>query len=200
MVNEFALSEEVKIYLLVGRAISEWASLEDSMAHMLQAALRIPWWKAHNIFWSVNSVQTRISIISNCLQADMRMIDRLPFWKSVAKEIAILASDRNKIAHWRLWHVLDQGRGTEEYFLAPNFGDYASSLGKRDELLLSDDIELITEEIRRATFYINELFGSMTEPPVTQLASLQLYYPPETMRSRRLLRTTLERPPPHGSP
>ena len=138
------LPDENPLFLAVGKAISEYAQVEFTLASILQNLLRIDFLQAHGIFFTIQNVRSRNELYQTLLKQQFTS-DINKYWDSCSLYLQKLAVFRNALAHWhRSWvrHVgkTENDPSTTKAVLShPVPGSGFPLIGLRDlDLFMSD--------------------------------------------------------------
>lgn len=109
------LSDELHMWL--GYCITEWASVEDQLFRICLGVLKAPETQAAIVFFRTPTMETRLQLIQELLEAIIPAPERkngghphadMDKWKIISKTFADLVPIRNRLAH-------DQVRRTDIY-------------------------------------------------------------------------------------
>jgi hypothetical protein len=135
---ERALRQQREFYELLGRAISQWAHLEDNIYHTFRVIVNPGDWVAlAAAYHSTINSNARLDMISAGLAVSRKYKSHLPKWEKLRKDIRKHSARRAKLAHWTV--VQDSTRpneaGVAMYLHAPTyaFGGYGKD-GRREEI------------------------------------------------------------------
>jgi hypothetical protein len=126
---------------LIGRAIQEYASVEQIQSALFKEILGVDSVQARTVFFTVQNVRSRNELFASLPTHKFgEAHDR--YWDSCAKFLEKLAAFRNAIVHW---HPIIGGHGTKN----PMPGKSGRHLGGDDLQPFIRDCLIIHEELRR---------------------------------------------------
>ena len=95
----FEGSDDRVLYLVVGSALTAWATMEEVMVLILALLLRVPDEKAGLILYSTINFNVWISIIDELFAIDELHASLKPRWNKIAERLRRLKDGRDRIAH-----------------------------------------------------------------------------------------------------
>jgi hypothetical protein len=138
---ERALQQQNAFYEALGRAISQWATVEDEIYHTFRVIIEPGDWVAFAAsYHAVVSMVTRLDMIEAALQTSRKHNARLEEWKKLHKKIRRYAGWRARCAHWTvLQDATKRGESGVTMYLRPPIYDFTV---KRDERGNTEQIAL----------------------------------------------------------
>jgi hypothetical protein len=119
---EKALRQQQEFFECLGRAISQWAYVEDQVYHTYRVIIDPGDWIASAAaYHSVINMKTRLDMIDAALSVSRHYKHRLSEWEKIRKKIGNQSVRRNKVAHWTVTHdaTQDDEPGVTMYLQAP---------------------------------------------------------------------------------
>lgn len=127
-----ALRQQCEFFELLGRAISQWALLEDNIYHTYRKVIDPnDWVAAAAAYHAVINMTSRLDMIEAAFSCSKRYGDRLTEWEKLHSKIRKQSARRAKLAHWTV--VQDAtvaGESGVTMYLQPPAYDFTT---KRDE-------------------------------------------------------------------
>lgn len=144
------LPSDKPLHEAVGRAISEYAQVEFTLASILQNLLRISFRDAHCVLFAIQNTRSRNELFQILLEDRFTTAIR-KHWATCQKFLQTLATYRNAIAHWHAsatLHLLLDDKARSEWRLShpvPGYGP--SSVGLEQLGLFMADCKAIRTDL-----------------------------------------------------
>jgi hypothetical protein len=119
---EKALRQQQQFFEYLGRAVSQWAYVEDQVYHTYRVIIDPGDWVASAAaYHSVINMKTRLDMIDAALNVSRQYKDRFSEWGKIRKKIRDQSARRNKVAHWTVTGdaTRDDETGVTMYLHAP---------------------------------------------------------------------------------
>jgi len=128
---EKALRQQRAFYESIGRAIGQWAFVEDNIWHTYRVIIEPKdWASAASAFHAVINQNSRLDMIQAAISTSRRYQHRADDWILLRKKIRKLAKRRARLAHWTPVQVGDPDEDSGgPIFLQPPSYDFT----KRNE-------------------------------------------------------------------
>ena len=160
---ENALQQQREFYELMGRAISQWAYLEDQVYHTYRKIINPgDLVAAATAYHSILNMNTRLDMIDAGLAVSKKYKSHLPEWEKLRKKIRKKSAHRAKLAHWTV--VQDAGQpnelGVTMYLQPPtyDFGSYNDD-GEREKLHAKQVVDFASPHYSRLAADLSEASG-----------------------------------------
>jgi hypothetical protein len=95
----FEGSQDRALYLVVGTALTSWATMEEAMVIIFSILVRTETEKAGLILYSIVNFSVWINVIDELFAIDDRHSTLKPRWNKFVERLRPLKDDRDRIAH-----------------------------------------------------------------------------------------------------
>jgi hypothetical protein len=119
----FEGTDDRKLYLVIGSALTAWASMEESLVLILSFLLRTESEKAGLILYSTINFSVWLSIIDELFAIDSVHSSLKPRWNKLAERLRRLKDSRDRIAHHAVHKKDSDASIFEETTLRPSAFD-----------------------------------------------------------------------------
>jgi hypothetical protein len=131
--------EEREFYEAVGRAITNWANLEDVLFSITHEILNCTEEQAAIVFYQHNTLTGRLTLTHNLVRShfpekedDAQPDIRLTQWSDLYAKVRNLISFRNDLAHHSVGPILAVDENNEFKITPASHKTYAAQLTKKD--------------------------------------------------------------------
>jgi hypothetical protein len=152
------------LYLVVGAALTSWATMEEIMVVILAALLRTSGQKAGLILYSIINFNVWISLIDELFAIDETHAPLKPRWNKIADRLRRLKDDRDRIAHHAVRNKEPDASAFAEATLRPASMDVRQKSLKYKPLA-NDDIMDFASKVGDVARDLLALLDLMTKPP-----------------------------------
>jgi hypothetical protein len=158
----FEGADDRALYLVVGTALTSWATMEESMVVILSMLLRTETEKAGLILYSIINFSVWISIIDELFAIDDLYSPLKPRWNKLVERLRRLKDDRDRIAH----HAVRKREANASIFAettlrASDFDIRKKSL--KHKPMANDDIMAFASKINELAKDLLSLGGLMAQ-------------------------------------
>jgi len=178
--------DDAPLLQAVGRAISDYAQVEFTLASILQNILGIDFRQAHAIFFAIQNTRARHELYQTLLELQFKSGIR-KYWSSCGAFLQKLGLFRNALAHWHasvtMYVSKDENETPEsEYRLShPVPGSGFRTIGLEDLKLFTADCNAIRKDLTALVFLTKERPDALPEiflKPISHRNQADLRPPP----------------------
>jgi hypothetical protein len=160
----FEGSEDRALYLVVGTALTSWATMEESMVIIFSMLLRTDAEKAGLILYSIVNFSVWINIIDELFAIDDLYFPLKPRWNKLVERFRPLKDDRDRIAHHAVRPKREGASKFAETTLRPSGFDIRRKSLKHKPMA-DDDIMAFTTKVNSLARDLINFAEAMTQQP-----------------------------------
>lgn len=153
---------EEAVYNSVGRALSVWANMEESIVRIASFLLETPRDRAGIVMYSILNFNAWLSIIGELISLDSRYSPLKPKWNKISERLRRLKDTRDRLAHHTIHHKHKEGLIERAAALRPSDLD-SRQKSKKYQPLTHYQITEFVHLVANIVIDLADLVDSMTE-------------------------------------